>query len=93
MDWLQGGIIVAILLDLVILKALLELSSQIANALENMPRILAASIPELMQNIGDGGDFERPTAIQGAIAQLIMSKVQNPQVQEILDRTPDGKFS
>jgi len=93
MDWSQGGIIVAILLELVILKALLELSSQIANALENMPRILADSIPELIQSVGDGGDFERPTAIQGAIAQLIMSKVQNPQISEILDRAPDGKFN
>jgi len=93
MDWEQGLLLAVVVLQLVIIKALLEVNARIAGALQNMPEILAAAVPGMLNQGLGVENYEPPSPVQAAIAQLILSRAQNPAVSEILERGPGGKFN
>jgi hypothetical protein len=84
---------IGIILNLMLLKAILELSRQITEEVEQLDTSLAGAIASVVEKFGMSGDLEQINPIQQAIAQLMTSKInqiQNPAT--ILNRNSDGKF-
>jgi len=92
MDWVQGGLLVVILLQLVLIRALLDLARRLDVGLTQLDSKLAGALASAIAEIGGGG-FEPPNPIQAALAQLLVSRAQETPAVEVLSRATDGKFS
>jgi len=92
MDWVQGGLIVVILLQLVLIRAVLELARRLDVGLMALDSKLAGALASAIAEIGGGG-FEPPNPIQQALAQLLVSRATDSPAVEVLSRATDGKFS
>jgi hypothetical protein len=73
---LLGTVIVGIMLNLVLLKAILELSKQITEEVEQLDSNLATVIAKVVENLGLS-DHEPINPIQAAIAQLMTNKIND----------------
>ena len=80
----------SILLNLVILKALIEMSHHIRNGLEQLDHKTAEAIASVVEKFGGGG-FEPINPVQAAIANLIQQRIGSPGGVEN-PRDLDGKF-
>jgi len=80
----------SILLNLVILKALIEMSQEIRSGLEQLDHKTAEAIASVVEKFGGGG-IEPINPVQAAIANLIQQKIGSPGGVEN-PRDLDGKF-
>mgnify|MGYP006100338815 CR=1 FL=1 len=80
----------SILLNLVILKALIEMSQEIRSGLEQLDHKTAEAIASVVEKFGGGG-FEPVNPVQAAIANLIQQRIQ-PGSAGDNPRDLDGKF-
>jgi len=92
MDWVQGGVILIIFLQIVLFRALLDLARRLDVGLEDLDSKLAGALASAFAEF-TGGGFEPPNPIQNALAQLLVSRAQESPAVEVLSRASDGKFS
>jgi len=90
MDYALGGVIVVILLQLAVLKALIEINREISFGLADLDRKTAEAIASVIEKFGGGG-IEPINPVQAAIANLIQQRIQ-PGSSGENPRDPDGKF-
>jgi hypothetical protein len=85
-----GTVIVGILLNLVLLRAILELSKQITEEVDLLDGNIAKAIASVVEKFGFG--YHEPiNPIQAAIAQLMTSKIQEKSTMPVL-RDDNGFF-
>lgn len=91
MDYALGMMIIVFLEGLVILKALLELSKQIDEGLEEMDSTMAEAIQNVIQNVNIG---EPINPIQQALANVLTNSMTGGNPGSIIEvaQGPDGKF-
>jgi len=94
MEYATLGIIVVILLQIAILKALVEINQEITEKFEEIDKKTAGAISSVIENFG-GGNIEPPNMIQQALAEILKSKfseiADTGSVQATL-RNEQGKF-
>jgi len=90
MDYAIGGLIVVILLQLAVLKALIEINREISFGLADLDRKTAEAIASVVEKFGGGG-IEPVNPVQAAIANLIQQRMQ-PGAPGEKPRDLDGKF-
>jgi hypothetical protein len=90
MEYLWGGFIALIILQIVILKVLIELNREIAFGLKELDENMAGAIASVVEKFG-GGAMEPVNPVQAAIAQLISMKAQEIPKQ-LTQRDETGKF-
>ena len=90
MEYLTGGLIALIILQIVILKVLIELNREIAFGLKELDENMAGAIASVVEKFG-GGAMEPVNPVQAAIAQLISMKAQEIPKQ-LTQRDETGKF-
>jgi hypothetical protein len=81
---------VVILLQLAVLKALIEINREISFGLADLDRKTAEAITSVIEKFGGGG-IEPINPVQAAIANLIQQRIQPGSAGE-KSRDPDGKF-
>jgi hypothetical protein len=90
MDYILGGLIAVILLQLAVLKALIEINREISFGLAELDRKTAEAIASVVERFGGGG-IEPINPVQAAIAQLISMKA-GQSLKLDGQRDPTGKF-
>ena len=90
MLWDTVGIIALILLNLLILRALIEITRQFQEGFEELDSKTAAAIASVLDRFG-GGEMEPINPVQAAIANLIQMKMENRPDQKSA-RDDAGKF-
>tara|TARA_Y100000004_G_scaffold180474_1_gene225148 strand:- start:1016 stop:1312 length:297 start_codon:yes stop_codon:yes gene_type:complete len=91
MSTIEAVIIGLIVLStLIVIRSLVELKMVIEGGLQTLDQNLAAAIQETIQKLPIG-DFEQPTAIQQAIAQFLISRVQSSPME--IPRQANGQFT
>tara|TARA_R110000751_G_scaffold144778_1_gene248369 strand:- start:547 stop:843 length:297 start_codon:yes stop_codon:yes gene_type:complete len=90
MEYLWGGIIALIILQIVILKVLIELNREIKFGLEELDQNIAGAIASVVEKFAGGG-VEAVNPVQAAIAQLISRKAQEIP-KTLTQRDESGKF-
>lgn len=83
--------IVGIMLNLILLKAILELSRQITEEVRELDGNLAEAITKVVGELGFG-DHEPINPIQAAIAQLMTSKINDIKPAKTVLRDDNGLF-
>jgi len=86
MVWDTVGIIALILLNLMILKALLEIKIRFESGLIELDEKMAGAISSVLDRFG-GGEIEPINPVQAAIANLIQMKMGETQ-----NRDESGQF-
>jgi len=89
MVWDTVGIIALIVLNLMILKALLEIKIRFESGLIELDEKMAGAISSVIEKFGGGG-IEPINPVQAAIANLIQMKMG--ETQPIKNRDESGQF-
>jgi len=89
MVWDTVGIIALIVLNLMILKALLEIKIRFESGLIELDEKMAGAISSVVEKFGGGG-IEPINPVQAAIANLIQMKMG--ETQPIKNRDESGQF-
>jgi hypothetical protein len=89
MVWVTVGIIALIVLNLMILKALLEIKIRFESGLIELDEKMAGAISSVVEKFGGGG-IEPINPVQAAIANLIQMKMG--ETQPIKNRDESGQF-
>jgi len=90
MDYMAGGAIALIILQIVILKVLIELNREISFGLKELDQNVAGAIASVVEKFA-GGTAEPINPVQAAIAQLISRKAQEIP-KTLTQRDDSGKF-
>jgi len=94
MEYALIGIIIVILLQIAILKALVEINQEITHKFEEIDKKTAGAIASVIENFGGAG-IEPPNMIQQALAEILKSKfseiADQGSIQATL-RNEQGKF-
>ena len=94
MDYLLGGIICLIALNIIAIKMMFEISRKFSDEIAHLDANLALAIQNVLKESGLGG-IEPINPIQQAIAQMFTQQFQNKtKIEPALTvlRKEDGKF-